>query len=99
VFIVEELNRSLAELPKDHRYKKWINDMKIVLKENMFSGELIRKGQIPAFYVEKYGVNNLYRYEHPEAHRSCYTVVNGCIYIFDIMTHAEHDLRFGYKTT
>jgi hypothetical protein len=32
------------------------------LKENKFAGELIRKSQIPRFYVEKYRVNNLYRY-------------------------------------
>jgi hypothetical protein len=99
VYVIGDLNESLQGLPTEHKFKKWINDMKNVLKEHMFSGELIGKGLVPTFYVEKYGVNNLYRYEHPEGHRSCYTIADGCVYIIDIMTHAEYDLRFGYKTT
>ena len=73
--------------------------MKVVLTEHKFAGELIKKAQIPSYYIEKFGVNNLYRYDHPEGYRSCYTVVNGCPYILDIMAHAEYDLRFGYRTT
>jgi hypothetical protein len=99
VFFVIELDSLLKTLDDDHKFHKWLADMKTVLKEHMFAGDLIGKTLVPAFYQEKYGVNNLYRYDHPEGHRSCYTVVNGCVYIFDIMTHAEYDLRFGYKTT
>jgi hypothetical protein len=99
VYFVEELDRLLQGLAADHKFKKWTGDMKTVLKEHMFSGDLIEKRLVPAFYKEKYGVNNLYRYDHPEGHRSCYTVVDGCVYIIDIMTHADYDLRFGYKTT
>lgn len=99
VWVVGELAEVLRNLPKEHKYRKWLEDMKKVLMEHMFSGELIRKGTIPKHYTDKYGVLNLYRYDHPEGHRSCYTVVNGCPRIFDIMTHAEYDLRFGYNTT
>lgn len=35
--------------------------MKLVLKEHKFAGELVKKSQIPNYYVEKFGVNNLYR--------------------------------------
>ena len=99
VYIVKGLNELLKNLAENHKFQKWIRDMKTVLMEHKYSGELIKKCQIPDYYIEKYGVNNLYRYDHPEGHRSCYTIVNGCPYIFDIMTHPEYDLRFGYRTT
>ena len=99
VHVIDDLNQKLQALPEDHKYLKWIADMKAVLKENMFAGDLIKKGIVPQVYLEKYGVNNLYRYEHPEGHRSCYTIVEGCAYIIDLMTHPEYDLRFGYTTT
>jgi hypothetical protein len=99
VFIISELSIFLKTLDPNHKYVKWIADMKAVLKENMYCGELIKKNQIPRYYIEKFGVHHLYRYDHPEGHRSCYAIVEGCPRIFDIMTHAEYDLRFGYNTT
>lgn len=99
VFISEELAQCLRKLGSEHKIAKWISDMKTVLKENMFAGELIRKSQIPKQYIDHYGVNNLYRYSHPEGFRSCYTILNGCPHILDIMSHPEYDKVFGYKTT
>ena len=99
VFISEELAQLLRKLGPEHKIAKWISDMKMVLKENMFAGELIRKSQIPKQYLDHYGVNNLYRYGHPEGFRSCYTIFNGYPHILDIMSHAEYDRVFGYKTT
>ena len=94
IFVVGDLDQLLKELPADHKFRKWVGDMKVVLKEHMFAGELIGKKLVPAFYIERYGVNNLYRYDHPEGHRSCYTIAQGCVYIIDIMSHSEYDLRF-----
>ena len=99
VLVIGELSDFLHNLAPNHKYHKWIADMKNVLKENMFSGELIKKSQFPKYYIEKFGVHHLYRYDHPEGHRSCYAIVEGCPRIFDIMTHSEYDLRFRYKTT
>lgn len=69
------------------------------LKENKFAGELIKKSQIPQVYVERFNVNNLYRYGHPEGYRSCYTILNECPHILDLMSHPEYDKVFRYKTT
>lgn len=99
VYFIEELDNFLRGLGSEHKFVKWLNDMKNVLMEHKFSGELIKKGQIPRYYVDKFGVNNLYRYSHPEGHRSCYTIVNGCPYVLDIMTHSQYDKIFGYSTT
>ena len=99
VFVSEDLAQCLRKLGPEHKTTKWISDMKIVLKENMYAGELIRKSQIPKQYLDRFGVNNLYRYGHPEGFRFFYTILNGCPHILDIMSHPEYDKVFGYKMT
>jgi len=99
IFISEDLARLLKEIGPESKISKWIDDMKEVLRESMYAGELIRKSQIPKQYFDRYAVNNLYRYSHPEGFRSCYTIIDGCPYILDIMSHPEYDKVFGYRTT
>jgi hypothetical protein len=99
VFLSAELDSRLKNLGSSHKFVGWINNMADVLKENKFAGELIKKSQIPKVYVEKFGVNNLYRYSHPEGYRSCYTILNECPHILDLMSHSEYDRVFKYKTT
>lgn len=74
--------------------------MKLVLKANCFAGEKIQKDMIPAAYVKKYGIHNLYRYAHPEGYRSCYTCLNNgkgyVVIVLDLMTHKEYERVFGY---
>jgi len=102
VFLSEELQDYLKGLAQSHKFNKWIEGMKSVLKENMIAGECIRKKQIPGQYVKRYGVNNLYRYEHPEGYRSCYTLTEHgdlgvCPMILDVKTHDEYNKIFGYR--
>lgn len=73
-----------------------------VLKENMFAGRPIQKRQIPEFYIDKYGVNNLYWYHHPDGYRSCYTLiyfhdVGVCLLVLDLRTHPDYEKMFGYR--
>ena len=102
VLLSKELSDLLEGLEPDNKLRKWIEDMAVILKENMFAGDRIRKRKIPASYVERYGVNNLYRYAHPEGHRSCYTILNVeglglCPVILDIRNHAGYERVFGYR--
>jgi hypothetical protein len=99
IFISEDLAELLQKVGPKNKLSKWVGNMKTVLGENMYAGELIRKSQIPKQYIDRYFVNNLYRYSHPEGFRSCYTIMDGCPYILDIMSHPEYDKVFGYKTT
>jgi hypothetical protein len=96
---IPELKALLQELGSQHKFSKWISDMCVVLKENMFAGELVEKKKIPSYYIDKYGVDHLYRYDHREGHRSCYVIYKGSCFILDIMTHKEYVKRFGYRTT
>ena len=46
-----------------------------MLKENMFAGHLIEKKKFPKLYVQKYGLNNLYKYNLDRTNRLIYTLV------------------------
>ena len=91
-----EVNELLKTFKEDHKFVRWIKDMIEVLKENMYAGEQVKKSQIPKQYKDRFGVNNLYRYGHPEGFRSCYSIVEGCTVIFDLMSHDEYTDIFGY---
>jgi hypothetical protein len=39
-----------------------INSGLDVLEENMFAGQLVEKKKFPKLYIQKYGVNNLFKY-------------------------------------
>jgi len=80
--------------------KRWLEEMRAMLLENMFAGERIPKEKIPAYYTVRLGVRNLYHYTHPNAYRSTYTIVNDgngtyCL-IIDILNHHDYNKRFGY---
>jgi hypothetical protein len=102
VFRSKDLDEFLKTQKPDSKLREWINEMEIDLKENMYAGEQVKKKQIPLCYIRNYGVNNLYRYEHPEGYRSCYTIfseegIGVCPHILDIMSHEEYNKIFGYK--
>ena len=102
VFVSRELHDLLEDLGPDHRVARWIDEMKDRLLFNMLSGDSIRKRRIPRHYREGFGVNNLFRFEHPEGYRSCYTLVNVegvgvCPIILDVMSHPEYERVFGYR--
>lgn len=102
VFRSRELEEFLKTLKPDDKLRRWIEDMEAVLLENMYAGQLLKKKQISAYYVQRYGVNNLFRFRHPEGYRSCYTILNVeghgvCPFILDILSHEEYDRIFGYR--
>lgn len=52
----------IASLQKDDYLFQIINNGLDVLEENMFAGQLIEKKKFPKLYIQKYGINNLYKY-------------------------------------
>ena len=93
----EELENSKTENKKLH---KWICRAFEDLEENAFCGIQISKKLIPKIYLEKYEIDNLWKYDLPKAWRLIYTVKNGDIKILSIilewMTHKEYERRFNY---
>ncbi len=74
--------------------------MKLVLLENMFAGESVRKNLIPQRYMRRFGVNNLFRYHLPEGFRAIYTLVRDgdevSVLVLEALNHKSYEERFGY---
>jgi len=72
-----------------------------VLKENMFAGTLIEKKKFPKHYVQKYGINNLYKYNLDKSNRLIYTLIADelgvAVVVLEILSHKDYEKRFGYK--
>ena len=93
----EKLKDSKTE---DKKLYKWINGAMDDLEDNAFCGIQIQKRLIPKIYIEKYGIDNLWKYDLPKGWRLIYSVVNGDVQILSIilewMCHKDYERRFGY---
>jgi len=72
-----------------------------VLKENMFAGQRVEKRRFPKYYVQRYAINNLYKFNLDTANRLIYTLVADetgiAVVVLEILSHKEYEKRFGYK--
>ena len=100
-FVDEKTKKAFEKLkeedPKLHKFIcRAIDD----LKKDPFVGISIPKKLIPKIYIKKYSVNNLWKYNLPEAWRLLYFVVGDQVKIVSIilewLTHKEYERRFGY---
>jgi Txe/YoeB family toxin of Txe-Axe toxin-antitoxin module len=71
------------------------------LKENAFCGIQIPKNLIPKEYLKRFGkINNLWKYNLPDAWRLIYTVKNKKIMVLSVILewpdHKEYERRFKY---
>lgn len=91
----------VSSLKKDSHLRRIVDKGLDVLKENMFAGERIEKRKFPKYYVQKYGVNNLYKYNLDAANRLIYTLVADesgiTVIVLEILSHKEYEKRFGYN--
>jgi len=72
-----------------------------VLKGNMFAGERVERRKFPRYYVQKYGVNNLYKFNLDSRTRLIYTLVADesgvAVVVLEVLDHKKYDERFGYS--
>jgi Txe/YoeB family toxin of Txe-Axe toxin-antitoxin module len=70
------------------------------LKKDPFSGIKVPKKLWPKEYIQKYEINNLWKYNLPNAWRLIYTVkadqVTVLAVILEWFDHKEYERRFGY---
>ena len=101
VFISSELEEDFNLLTAEDPIKKGmiraIND----LRENAFSGIQIPKRLFPKKYVQRYGINNLWKYDLPRGWRLLYTVtadneVELISAILEWFDHKDYERKFGY---
>jgi len=93
----EKLKNSKTE---DKKLYEWINRAFDDLEENAFCGIQIPKRLIPKIYIEKYGIDNLWKYDLPRGWRLLYSVANNEINVISIilewLDHKEYEKRFNY---
>jgi Txe/YoeB family toxin of Txe-Axe toxin-antitoxin module len=93
----EKLKESKTE---DENIYKWICRAFEDLEKNAFCGIRIPKKLIPKVYVEKYQIDNLWKYDLPRGWRLIYSVANGDVCVLSIilewMNHKNYERRFKY---
>ena len=100
-FVDDKLEEAFNSLNEEDWLKKAINKAIEKLKENAFCGERIKKELIPKVYVQKYGIDNLWRYPLPNAWRLVYSVIAPnniqiLTVIIEYMDHKNYERRFKY---
>lgn len=100
----EKLKTSFEKLKgskvEDKMLYNWIIRAIKDLAENAFCGIQVQKRLIPRFYLEKYGIDNLWKYDLPKGWRLLYSVANSEVCIISIILewvdHKEYERRFKY---
>ena len=103
-FVEERVKESFEKLreskTKDKKLYEWINRALDDLEENAFCGIQIPKKLIPKVYIEKYEIDNLWKYDLPKGWRLIYSVANGEVCVLSIilewMDHKNYERRFNY---
>lgn len=96
----ETLNKLKDSKTEDTKLYEWINRALNDLEENAFCGIQIQKRLIPKIYIEKYEIDNLWKYDLPKGWRLIYSVANNEVSVLSIilewMDHKDYERRFNY---
>lgn len=103
-FVDEKLQQTLERQQYGNAFEKdryqQLTETLRKLEENAFSGIQIPKRLIPKYYVKKYGVTNLWKYNLPDGWRMLYWITrDGDISICTIiewLSHKDYERRFNY---
>ncbi|MDO8509469.1 MAG: hypothetical protein Q7S27_07375 [Nanoarchaeota archaeon] len=101
IFADVELERNFNSLSEEDWLKKALRKAIVDLKENIFTGENIRKKLIPKHYKKKYNIDNLWWYPLPNGWRLIYSVITPnnreiLALILEYFNHTNYERRFGY---
>jgi mRNA-degrading endonuclease RelE of RelBE toxin-antitoxin system len=103
-FVDENIRDAFEKLEtgkeRDKQLQKWISRAFNDLQENCFCGIQIPKKLIPKEYKDKYQLDNLWKYNLPNAWRLLYYIEGGKVVvltiILDWMSHKEYERLFKY---
>ena len=101
VFIDKKLEISFNSLKENDFIKKSIIRAIHDLRQNAFSGIQIPKRLIPKEYIQKYAINNLWKYDLPKGWRLLYTItadneVELISAILEWFDHKNYEKRLKY---
>lgn len=98
----QEFYHAYRKLSPGSLEKRMVDSALDKLKQNMMVGEKIQHPQWPPYYVKRYGVSSLWKYNMSRSARLVYTLlsVNGrwTVLVLEMfLTHKEYEKRFGYR--
>lgn len=93
----EEYDKAKLEDPQLHKFLERATDD---LKNNPNCGIKIPRDLWPKEYIKKYKIDNLWKYDLPNAWRLVYTIAKDEVKIMAILLewfdHKNYERRFGY---
>ncbi len=100
-FVNKKIKENFNELKKtDKKLYEFIKRALKDIQENAFCGEQIRKRLIPMYYIKKYEIKNLWKYNLPRAWRLLYSIEADNLLIMSIvlewLDHKSYERRFKY---
>ena len=104
-FINEKVQKAFEKLEEgnydDKELKRYIERAFNDIRKNAFCGIQIPKRLIPAEYIRKFNIKNVWKYNLPDAWRLIYSLESKKLYIISIilewMDHKEYERIFGYN--
>ena len=101
VFIDDKLEKNFNSLKEEDPIKKGIVRAIKDLRQNAFSGIQVPKKLIPKEYLQKYEINNLWKYDLPNGWRLLYTVtpeneVEVISAILEWFNHKDYERKMKY---
>ena len=96
----ETYNKLKNSKTEEKELHKWISRAIDDLKQDAFMGIQIKKDLFPREYVQKYNIDNLWKYNLPKGWRLIYTIETDEIKIMSIILewfdHKNYERRFKY---
>ena len=103
-FSSEKLRDNYKKLEKGKFEEKelfeFINRAMEDLKKNPFCGIRLSNKLIPKVYIEKFGIDNLWKYNLPNSWRLVYSIIGNQVKIVSLIlewfNHKDYERRFNY---
>lgn len=101
VFANDKLEKLFYSLSEDEEIKKFLKRAIKDIEKNAFCGIRIPKKLIPKEYVQKYGINNLWKYDLPDGWRLLYSIttpnkIEILSVIIEWFSHKNYERKFKY---
>ncbi|MGC8516891.1 MAG: hypothetical protein ACP5MT_03295 [Candidatus Acidifodinimicrobium sp.] len=91
------LNKAKIDEPQVYRF---LNRAFDDLKKDPECGIQVPKKLIPKYYIQKYGIDNLWKYNLPNAWHLMYSIKGSDVSVLTVvlewLPHKEYERRFGY---
>ena len=97
----EKIKKDIEKLEsRDEELYRHIINALMNIQEDPVCGIKVSKRLIPKIWIQKYGINNLYKYNLPNAWRLLYSLAGDRIELIAIIlgafNHKDYERLFGY---